>query len=251
MILGVLSFGRMKNTPGYFGGCVVSDHTKILEAIRLQTQSFREFGTKDLIVALAFNCALEIVLNRILWSCLFHWIFLSGYRHKVSLITNLLRPDSNLKEFDKIPYSYCRQMGNLQAKLILEKIGGLKYCQARRVQIARQYAEGFQDIPEVVLPLRDITNGDVFLEFPMLVDAKIREKVFLKILESGLDCRKYYYRNCSDLEMFSKYSKGNLDQAESLERRVLMLPAYPELPDDVVQKYISVIRNVFCEWRRT
>ena len=54
--------------------------------------------------------------------------------------------------------------------------------------------------------------------------------------------RKYFYPLTADADCYAgRFSNDNIDVARDISKRVLVLPLYPELEDEVIEEIVRVI----------
>jgi dTDP-4-amino-4,6-dideoxygalactose transaminase len=112
--------------------------------------------------------------------------------------------------------------------------------QQQRLAKARLYQRHLRDVSGVQLLSREVSDGDPYLEFPLL--AEDRDGLFAHLIRNGIDCRKYYYRNCAGLQVFEEFNLP-CPNAQYLEEHILMLPLYPAYPERKVAKTVRLIRE--------
>ena len=61
---------------------------------------------------------------------------------------------------------------------------------------------------------------------------------------NGCDVSKYFYRDCSSLNIFSDFS-SNCENAKKACDEVILLPIYPNYRRTSMEKNIKVIRDFF------
>jgi len=238
---GIFSFGRMKNISAYYGGALVTNDSEMVTTIRKEIDDYPVISKKRLISALIFNLAIETITSPVIWSVFFHHFFVFGYKKKIDLITMLIRPDKNMQLFLSLPEIYKRQISTLQCKIILDQLDSVEKHQINRCEKSSEYftklnmTDGIRHLNE------DIDYDDPYLEYPILVSE--REKIFFHLLGKGVDCRKYYYRNCANLRIFSKYH-ASCPNVEYIENHIILLSVYPKYPKKIVEKTISLIKSV-------
>jgi dTDP-4-amino-4,6-dideoxygalactose transaminase len=65
---------------------------------------------------------------------------------------------------------------------------------------------------------------------------------FIKeFIQQNIDLSPHYYRNCSNLEIFEKYTLKKLENLDNYVKSLIFFPTY----QGVSEKYINNIINVF------
>ena len=58
------------------------------------------------------------------------------------------------------------------------------------------------------------------------------------------DIAKYFYRNCNELLIFSKYKK-NIENIKDVVKELIMLPTYPGYDKKQINQNIETIKKYF------
>jgi dTDP-4-amino-4,6-dideoxygalactose transaminase len=150
---------------------------------------------------------------------------------------------------------YKDNMTDIQASLGIHQLRRLNGFIERRQSIARQYHEGFSDLPELTLPVQLTDRNHVFHIYPIqlaLESLSIDRAQFVEQLKAAgigasvhfipLHRQPYYVESlqCSP-EMFPT--------AEHIYKRLLSLPLYPRMSDSDVQDVIDTVRTLIHEHR--
>lgn len=122
----------------------------------------------------------------------------------------------------------------------------LKYIDsniAKRKEIVSLYEEKLKGCSDIVL---NPHNSDVMPNygyFPiLLLDEETRNRVYDALKREGIHTRKYFCPLTSDQVCFkNKYKYVKLDKARDFSKRVLVLPLYPELETEMVERIVDVI----------
>lgn len=134
-------------------------------------------------------------------------------------------------------------MGLLQLKYVDGYI-------AKRAQVAMRYREQLAGVPGLDM-LYDLPGvRHVYSYFPVLIDAHAfgcdRDSVYQKMRSHNIFTRRYFYPLISQFPTYKSLESarpGNLPVAESVSRRVLCLPIYPDLAEDQQNEIIARIKD--------
>jgi dTDP-4-amino-4,6-dideoxygalactose transaminase len=134
-------------------------------------------------------------------------------------------------------------MGLLQLKYVDGYI-------AKRAQVALRYREQLAGVPGLDL-LYDLPGvRHVYSYFPVLIDAHAfgcdRDGVYQKMRSHNIFTRRYFYPLISQFPTYKSLESarpGNLPVAESVSRRVLCLPIYPDLAVEQQNEIIARIKD--------
>ncbi|MDE7223490.1 MAG: DegT/DnrJ/EryC1/StrS family aminotransferase [Acetatifactor sp.] len=117
---------------------------------------------------------------------------------------------------------------------------------ALRKEKAEAYLELFQGVQGLILPdfhRRDIKQNYGY--FPVICpDGDTRDKVYNNLRQQNIYSRKYFYPLTSQAECFGeKYAKLPLYIAERISKRVLVLPLYPELEYENIERVAEIVKR--------
>lgn len=81
---------------------------------------------------------------------------------------------------------------------------------------------------------------------PIIFESQdIRDAVWKVLREANIFSRKYFYPLTSDAECFGgMYSDADLEVARKLSSNVLVLPLYPELEKEIIDKIVLIIKTI-------
>ncbi|WP_238412193.1 DegT/DnrJ/EryC1/StrS family aminotransferase [Saccharothrix deserti] len=146
------------------------------------------------------------------------------------------------------------KMDDVQAAVLLAKLGRLEADIHRRAELAKRYAEGLAGVPGVlklpsVLTRRGSVRG-VFYVYVVEVDR--RDELAAHLAERGVGTETYYPVPLHLQPCFEElgHRPGDFPNAEAACRRTLALPLYPDLPLGDVDRVCDVIRSFYLG-RRT
>lgn len=122
----------------------------------------------------------------------------------------------------------------------------LKYIESniqKRKKLAELYTEKLKDCEGVVLNSYDPDVVPNYGYFPVLLpDEETRNGIYDALKSQGIHTRKYFYPLTADQVCFkNKYKDRKLERARDFSRRVLVLPLYPELEEEIVERVSDVI----------
>jgi len=222
--IGILSFGKMKNVCAFFGGCVVLKDEVLAKKIKDLNDNYPVISKGRLLKVTIAAFVIDCITHPFIFRLFIFWVFKYGYLKNVAFIINALRPDKNIKKFDKLPSSYEVRMSGVQASLIADSLKNVRKNLELRRRIALYYYENLKDIEQITLPDFKDDGSSPFLEFPIFVED--RNNLLLHLTKNNIDCRWYYYTNCSDCDCFSEYA-SDCKNTKRADRTILMLPTYP------------------------
>lgn len=141
------------------------------------------------------------------------------------------------------------KMDDLQAAVLLAKLGRLEADIERRAALARRYTELLTDAPGVrklpsVLPRRADVRG-VFYVYA--VEVERRDELAAHLAARGVGTETYYPIPLHLQPCFADlgHRPGDFPHAEAACRHALALPLYPDLREDDVARVCDEIRDFF------
>lgn len=141
------------------------------------------------------------------------------------------------------------KMNEVQAAFGVLQLNHIDYAIGRRKAVDRRYREALRDVPGItILPEPDGTVRN-YAYFPILAGPDYslkRDDLYLRLRESGIHARRYFYPLISDMPMYRglpSAAPSNLPYAKEVAEQILCLPIYPNLAEDDQQKVIQVVRG--------
>jgi len=138
----------------------------------------------------------------------------------------------------------------VQAAMGLLQLNYLEQNIAKRQQIARCYrtelsgVEGIsflEDLPEV---------RHNYAYFPILVDETRyrtnRDELYETLKKHNIYARRYFYPLISQFAMYNgleSAQRWNLPIAEAIAAKVICLPIFPEMEENVVERVVNIIKK--------
>lgn len=137
------------------------------------------------------------------------------------------------------------RMDNIQAAILVEKIGWYDEAIARRREIAAKYHDGLADIPELKLPPPpglDAGRFDIFQNYDVCCDR--RDALREHLATQGIGTILHW--GGIGLHRFRKLGLGgSLPRTDRFLSRALLLPMNHLLRDDQVMRTIAAVRSFF------
>ncbi|MGH3874248.1 MAG: DegT/DnrJ/EryC1/StrS family aminotransferase [Pseudonocardiaceae bacterium] len=141
------------------------------------------------------------------------------------------------------------KMDDIQAAVLLAKLGCVGDDIARRAQLAAAYTERLQGIPGVlrlptIVPRAAVTNP-VFYVY--LIEVERRDELAVHLTDQGVGTETYYPTPLHLQPCFAElgYSRGDFPHAEAASDRAIALPLYPDLSLPDVDRVCDVVRGFF------
>ncbi len=118
---------------------------------------------------------------------------------------------------------------------------------AERKKKAEYYLEILGDCENIVLP-KFVKENLVYNYgyFPVrFLKAGLRDMVYAELRKEEIYARKYFYPLTSEAECFKGvYRDNKLPNAHEVSDNILVLPLYPDLPKEIIEKIALIIKSV-------
>ncbi len=127
-------------------------------------------------------------------------------------------------------------MGLLQLKYIHQNI-------IKRKKIFQLYSNHLKDSTNIrILKIPKHIEYN-YAYFPIFFNdgLKTREKIYNKLIEQNIFCRKYWYPIITSHDIYKNYHKKDLVESKRLSNSVLCLPIYPGLSTQNINRIIDIL----------
>ena len=116
----------------------------------------------------------------------------------------------------------------------------------KRRKVTEHYRSRLENVNGIILckPQKDVKPNYGY--FPVVFDEKLfgatRNEVFKALADNGINARKYFYPISNTFECFhGKYDVNETPVALHISKRVLTLPLYADLSEEIVDKICDII----------
>ena len=130
----------------------------------------------------------------------------------------------------------------MQSKLVLSQLDQIETNTNKRIKTAKSYFDALEEISDITMPPKRLDGSHVYMQFPVLMEN--REKFVKYMISHGADIAIQHLKDVSSLEIFSDYSR-RCKNANSINKKVVLLPTYPGYRDLDVKRNIKLIKNYF------
>jgi dTDP-4-amino-4,6-dideoxygalactose transaminase len=146
------------------------------------------------------------------------------------------RVHGSLAKYQHDYIGYNSRLDTIQAAVLRVKLRSIEAAIAARARHAAHYNARLEGAPGIRIPKVAADNKPVFYVYNILIDDRDGLSAYLK--EKGIGCTIYYPKPLHLQACFSclGYKEGDFPVAESVSRRILALPIFPELSDDEVDE---------------
>jgi dTDP-4-amino-4,6-dideoxygalactose transaminase len=140
------------------------------------------------------------------------------------------------------------KMNEVQAAFGLLQLKHIDDIIIRRRTIDDSYRKALADIKGITCLSPSAETERNCSYFPIMIDSEYpisRDALYHHLRDNGIYPRRYFYPLISDMPMYRglpSASASNLPVAKKVSEQVLCLPIYPNLPPDVQNQIIELIR---------
>lgn len=141
------------------------------------------------------------------------------------------------------------KMNEFQAAMGLCNLRHLEGELEKRKRVYTKYMDGLGGISGIRIPKEQENVQRNYAYFPIVIDekeyGKNRDAVFEELKKHRINSRKYFYplTNCFDCYE-GYYEKNPTPTAKWIADRVLTLPMYASLEDEVISEICEIIKNL-------
>lgn len=132
------------------------------------------------------------------------------------------------------------KMNEIQAAIGLLNLKKYKNEQHKRAKLTDKYHKALSNIKGIKKPKMPDNATNSYQYFPIIVEDNYkmsRDELYLELKKYNIHTRKYFYPLCSDYDCYKHLPSSetkNLPVANNLKNKVLCLPFYGDLEDDVL-----------------
>ena len=237
------SFGIFKFVSSLNGGMIMSNNTDIFKKIDQELLNFKKINYKLICKNYFKSLFISILTNSFIFKIFTSYLVKLGYQNNNKFINNFSKNDPNPKLLNYLPDNYKINITVDQSANILKQLGNYKYDLGKRIENAKIYYDNLKDIKNIHIPKfeKGISNG--WINFP--IQYKKRDKLLNYLFENNRDLAIYFYRNCNDLQIFSKYRDRNLKIIDEVVKEIIILPTYPKYGRVQIMRNIYLIKKYF------
>lgn len=213
--VGCVSFFPTKNLGAAGdGGIIITDH----EAIYRQCKAFRVHGSG------------------------LDGIYTYGLQEGVKISEENIDFKGNLPKYYNFVIGCNSRLDALQAAFLNVKLPYLDRWNEKRREIAKQYDEGIVN-SEVVKPTIEEYNTPIYYVYVIATTKRDELKKYLE--ENGIKSGVYFPVPLHLQKVFEQlnYKKGDMPNSEFVGEHTLVLPMFPELTQEEIDRVIEVVNR--------
>lgn len=168
---------------------------------------------------------------------------------------NLVRKIYNLRNFGIRSEELVEEIGingkmnEIQAAIGLLNLKLYKQEQEKRVKVKALYDKGLENVKGIRLPQMPENTTNSYQYYPIVIEDDYplsRNEIYEKFKELNILTRKYFYPACHDYECYKNdlaVKLADLSVVDNLKNKVLCLPYYGSLEEEVIEFIIEKIKN--------
>lgn len=237
----LFSFGFYKTFNMLYGGALsFSSEKKKLKDFYNDMDSFSYIL---LLKKFIYYFIFKTLLNKYVYSFFVFPLIKFGNNNNINFINNFTKNDPS-PYLNKKSSIYNFRMNKVQKYLMHKK--STEYISQlifKRNNIFKEYLNKFI-IFEKYLVLPSYSNKSSCHTFPVIVLNNRRDEIYNFLIKENIDVAKYYYRDCSNLDIFYEYNKNACTNAKYVSNNVILFPCYSEIKSKYIDKIINVLRKI-------
>ena len=187
---------------------------------------------------------IKIFTSKIIFNLFTRWIIKFTLNSNLKIFKNLVRTDGNKELINKLSKQHSIFVANYQRGDIYIKVD--KYLkkddQKVRLENYQFYQNNLSSVSQIIIHKLKIDNMNGAVSFPIFCSE--RDKLYKFLIVSGCDVTKYFYRDCSSLEIFKKFHALCKNSKRACDE-VILLPVYPDYSRKSMERNIEVIKKFF------
>ena len=236
----MLSFGRVKNVNGFFGGMVLTDDDALLASMKEERSRFPQESSKKLLTRIAHCLVTDIIMSPPVFWGFSYWLFRYGCMNDVQSINKLVETEDNPVRRDVLPEHYRARMTPMQARVVAAQLPDLDGNSRARIDMAERYAQALDGQNEVVLPPRRTDGSHIYLAYPVQVEDRM--DLVKHLMRHGNDVVIQHIGNTSDFECFREFHR-ECKVARQVARETVLLPTYPGFRTSEMERIAESVRD--------
>jgi dTDP-4-amino-4,6-dideoxygalactose transaminase len=140
------------------------------------------------------------------------------------------------------------RLDEIQAAVLNVKLQFLEEWNKARIRAAERYRRNLESNPSITLPAEADNSTHVYHLFVIQVKGD-RDLIIEKMAEKGIYCGIHYPvpLHLQKAYAYLEYKEGDFPHAESLTKKIISLPLFPEITDDQIDAVCEVLTRLCTE----
>ena len=242
--IAIFSFNITKYISALTGGLLVCNDDKLFSKINSYADEFKINPFLYLLTKYMRAVQIKIFTSKIIFNLFTRWIIKFTLSSNLKIFKNLVRTDGNKKLINKLSKQHSILVANYQRGDIYIKVGKYlkKNDQKVRLENYQFYQNNLSSVGQIIIHKLKIDNMNGAVSFPIFCSE--RDKLYKFLIVNGCDVTKYFYRDCSSLEIFKKFHALCKNSRRACDE-VILLPVYPGYSRKSMERNIEVIKKFF------
>jgi dTDP-4-amino-4,6-dideoxygalactose transaminase len=215
----ILSLSGFKFLNYFWGGCVFSKLPSVVDALRHETERWPRLGRRDYLPQALRTMKYDFATRSPIFDLA---VFPFLKQKRSSGAVNLVPPRLESTAFEGTLQSLPSATALAEWNAKLDRLS--EYLEHRR-RIASIYDEQLREHMVSRETPGEIRDGSCFVNYPIYVGEKWRDRAFRNLLAAGYDVGVSLYPNCHEHSKFSSAS-GKSGNVADLVRSVITLPTH-------------------------
>ncbi|NMB56415.1 DegT/DnrJ/EryC1/StrS family aminotransferase [Candidatus Beckwithbacteria bacterium] len=144
------------------------------------------------------------------------------------------------------------KMSELEAAIGIEQLKKFNFIKEQKENIVKKYNIGLKNIKGISTPYENGQSKRSYFSYFIQTETKeLKDKIVENLSQNSINTTKYF--PCiHHFPQFKKlgFQKGDFPIAEHLSETVLALPFYIGIKDREINKIISIISNICCNYKK-
>ncbi len=239
----IFSFGVFKTISSISGGILyVRDLTKFME-IKKEAHNYNKITKIYLLKRIFDKLKFQLFLKPMFFNLFIFQIIKFSEIFNIKNLSKFLKNDPNPVKKNIIPKNYLSKISDFQKNDIIDQFSKVDKLIRLRRENAILINSKLKKNKNLILPSID-DLCDTFQTFPILIKSLNRENLYKFLLKENFDIAKYYYRNCSAIEIFKDYG-GFCKNSDFYANNILCLPCYPGIKREYLINLCNKINSFF------
>ena len=169
-------------------------------------------------------------------------IYTYGIQNDIVVSEESIDFNGNLPKYYNFVTGYNSRLDAIQAALLLVKLPHLDLWNKRRREIAKQYDERISN-PLITKPFISEWNTPIYYVYTIVVEKRDELREYLK--QNEITSGVYFPIPFHLQKVYEglRYKKGDMPNAEFVGEHTLVLPMFPELTQEEINKVIETINR--------
>jgi len=242
--ISIFSFNITKFISTLSGGLLVCNDKKLFEKVLTISKEFNVNPFLYLLKKYIKALQIKLFTSNFIFNLFTRWILKFTLNSDNKIFRDLVRTDPNPLLINKLPKFYNSFVTNYQRKDILTKVK--KYIESDKQKIRlNNYLFYQKELLKIsAIKIHELKNDSLngVVTFPMFFEK--RDELFNFLISNNCDVSKYFYRDCSSLEIF-KHFYSKCENSKKACNQVILLPVYPGYKKESMKKNVKVIKSFF------